>query len=310
MILLTRIKNILLLFVFAFACTCITGAQSPSLIAATSDSQPEQLAEPALGAWHWFFAAGDLVTIATVKTLQWFNTETFIKLFPEKPISPELLATIHEIVRKQGMNPDELIIRGASLPEPCPAATVGKNGLIIDSDQAIKMDEKELTFVLAHELAHLKNNDNFKQAALLFALPFISHFGLKAWDTGVHASLSHMENHVGTDTVSGTILSKIDKMNHWMSTFCMTKCVLAWQLFYAYSRYCEKQADLDAISNLQTSEGAEQFFERMQEQYKLQREASPLGHLFIDEQGNNILPLSHPTPSDRIAHCRERALMI
>ncbi len=318
----SRSQNLLLLALLALACPSIElkADQEPMQLEATEQEViqndqniNEEFFDEELKGWrkglHWFLAAGDLVTVGALKALSYYKTEDWFKGIPEKPLSPEAYAQIKEIIQSNNINPDTIILKGTQLPTPAIAAALGKNGMLVDPDQVRDFTKAEIEFVVAHELGHLKHKDNIKGAALLLALPFISHFGLKAWDAAIHKILSELKHSLGVEKDSRTaqIIAKIDYINHWLSTFCLTKCVVAWQLYFAYTRYCERQADFAAISHLKTSEGAEAVFKKVQEECKLKRKNEVLGTWSYTEQGDTIPPLSHPRSSERIAYTREWA---
>lgn len=258
--------------------------------------------------WHWFNAAGGMVFLGAGKALGYGYTEDVLKALPEIPLSPETHAQIQEIIGNSSFNPEDIIIKGTLLTDS-PAGAVGKNGMLIDPNKIKDFSKAELEFVVAHELGHLKNKDNIKQAVVALMSPFIAHYGLKAWDAGVHKLLSGIKHSLGVEKDSRTaqIISNIDYINHWLSTFCLTKAIVAGEIFFAYSRYCESQADFAAISQVKTNEGAESFFKKVQEEYKKKREQMPFGRWFINEQGDNILPSTHPRPSERIENTRKWA---
>ncbi len=315
-----RSKNaLLLLMMLALACPTIElmADQEPrrqetteKTVTQNDQNTNEEFFEEELPTWrkalHWYIAAGGCLIMGSQSALVYGFTEDACKAFPEKPLSPETHAHIQEIIRNNNINPETIIVKGTQLPEAMTAGALGKNGMLIDPKQVENFTKAQLEFVVSHELGHLKNKDNIKKAVLLLMSPFIAHYGLKAWDAGVHKLLSGIKSTLGVakDSRTAQVISKIDYINHWLSTFCITKALLAGQIFNAYSRYCENQADRAAISQLKTDEGAESFFKKAQEQYKLMRETKPFGKWFINEKGDNILPVTHPRPSERIENTR------
>ncbi|MGE0009182.1 MAG: M48 family metalloprotease [Candidatus Babeliales bacterium] len=253
---------------------------------------------------HWFFACGDLLTLSGTRLYSCFNTKNFMNSLPEKPLSPELKASLEAIIGEASPHAQDIIFKSTQLPEGAVAAAIGNNAIVIDPSQMENASARESEFIIRHELAHLEHGHNLKQGLMLLALPCIAHFGLKAWDSAVKSTLKGIKKTfcIADNSRAEQFLKKLNSVNHWLSTFCLTKCVVAWQLFYAYSRYCEKQADLQAVKQMGSYQGAHECFKHLQEIGKKQRNLHPINTFLYDESGDVIPPLTHPRSGERIAY--------
>lgn len=274
----------------------------------------EETNEQALPLWRkalsWYFSAGSMILVGALITSRHLFPEAFGRgvYLTSELTSPDLLQATHNTITDFGLNPDDITILNTQFPE-LPAIAIGGNVIALNEQLFKEYSSEEIRFIIGHELTHLQNKDIVKMGLVAFCLPVVVHFGLKAWDAAFKKAIATIK-HTFSLKREGTIdqtLTKLQNINSWLSTFCLTKAVVAGNLFAAYSRYCEKQADITSITHLRSADGALKSLERFQEKAKTMRETNFLTRYLITPEGDSKLDAYHPPLSERIAYTQELA---
>lgn len=300
---------LILLLSLGAAPLSVAAEQSPAPEVQASLDWEQDQTEQELPTWrkvvHWYFATAGMMYQCIRHTISELYPDHVVKKLPTSKIhSPELRSAIENTISDFGFNSDTIKVHNTPL-NTSPAGAIGGNVLIDErfcAQHGFSLDE--MRFMIGHELAHLENKDNLKMVGVAFAAPFIAHFGLKVWDAGIKKLLSAIKKITNTKSGShaDTFLKKINDINHWLSTFCITKALVASQLFCAYFRYCEKQADLKSLARLGECEGAQSLFKNAQAINKAERNTD---RYYITSEGDNHRDSLHPLFSERLAYTKE-----
>ena len=169
-------------------------------------------------------------------------------------------------------------------------------------DQYISLRERE--FVIAHELAHLKNNDS-KERAVFTVKVVAGALGLGAvlerlGSRGI-TRLGPVNGYAGLVLLSGVCYYALP--------------LISLKILYPrLQKQQEKRADLTAIVALRDKQGALDCFSRnCEENKKIRKNLISRGHVgyvcrHIDEQGNNLADKNHPLLTERLAYCKAASL--
>ncbi|MDZ4153959.1 M48 family metalloprotease [Methylicorpusculum sp.] len=203
---------------------------------------------------------------------------------------PRAQHLFEQIAPKLGLKIENLIFKQSSdlLQKYRYHAISQGNILIFDTSQAaLPLDE--FTFLLAHELAHIKHHDTNKQIA------------------------AHLLSALVKITLAGIAFEKIGSSKNSLTKICITAgCLLFshWlskRVINQYVHYQEKHADLAAINALGTKRGAIAWLTRGAETNKkidatLLKDGIRNRDSLIDSAGNNLDDTTHPALTERIAY--------
>jgi Zn-dependent protease with chaperone function len=195
----------------------------------------------------------------------------------------------------------------------------GENPIVgLGVEEGIKdLSSEELSYVMAHELGHIKNHDEIVYERIAYA------------------------NLVASSLCAVPIARLIARSNCNLVAKGLAACAYfvfskkALDSFSSYqSRRLEKRADLTAVTALGSKKGAIDFFNRglkgnlaINRFFKNMRDESLLNNpslalrirwnlislylknfaLNVDEHGNNLMDTEHPLTTERIAYCDANA---
>jgi len=154
------------------------------------------------------------------------------------------------------------------------------------------LPKREREFVIAHELAHIKNKDNRRQYIL-----------------AGKASVGSFCLSIGLDIVRSRLLqTKGRAFGEFIpAVLC---CAAPFVMLVAQAKRLEKEADLTAIAALKEKQGAIDFFKRFCEENKRiskvnynQQGFFSMLRFPVDRHGNYLRDFTHPRLTDRIAYC-------
>lgn len=148
---------------------------------------------------------------------------------------------------------------------------------VIMTAPGLQQHVKACSWVIKHEISHIKHNDLFT----MYCVPFICQLAASIF------GMNHL-SFVGTVALSYTV---------GMVTFSL------------FSQWREAKADDFAITNSSISElqGGKCFLEAVQRRDIAQRTSMPWGEFLISDHGNNRLDIMHPSITSRI-HKIEKAI--
>ncbi len=263
-------------------------------------------------AYYWYVAASGLVASGLICLLRQATPHAMAKgLFQaHSELDLELKEKLNAFFTKIGIEPNAITVLATNSPLIEVAVAVGDNVIVINENAFKDYTNDEIEFIIAHELAHLKNGDIAKLGLAALATPFIAHYGLQAWDALVNKAVAYGKTKVAPDGAADRALTNLNATNHLIATFCFTTALVGAKLFSTYSCYKERNADIDALNQVKTHKGACDFFARLQEKYKPLRKESFMHAWNIGENGDNYADTMHPLLSERIAYCQEWADLV
>ncbi|PKN03484.1 hypothetical protein CVU75_02010 [Candidatus Dependentiae bacterium HGW-Dependentiae-1] len=204
--------------------------------------------------------------------------------------SPFAQQLFERLAQKMGLKSETIIIKQSPnlLEKYRYHALAQGNILIFDTSQA-ELPLDEFSFLLAHELAHIKHHDTNKQIA------------------------AHLLSALGKITLAGIAL-QIARTPHTLLTttyitagYFLFSLGISKEAIRRYKLYQEKQADLTAINTLGTKRGAIAWLTRGTQTNKkihdtlLQHGLKNSGSR-VDKVGNNLDDTTHPALTERIAY--------
>lgn len=162
------------------------------------------------------------------------------------------------------------------------------NRLYVSEDffKSLQYDVKK--FLIAHELMHIKNNHSYK----ILAVNFISSI------VPIAIMINYALNKIKNSSNKNQDLSKEQKIKDSVLNSFLTIPIsfLSLRLLNrAFSRYCEKQADRDAVLNLKSIKGGLGLFE----EFKVDQEMNKKPESFIKKYLLSWF-LTHPSHDERI----------
>lgn len=107
-------------------------------------------------------------------------------------------------------------------------------------------DMDEFKFLIAHEAGHIKSNHSRRTVSFLFLSPWLSRAILYTYNVALQKLLDHIVEKIGMnkEDKSYKAIALLKKANEAVSECFLTQILLAYNLYYWYSRRLEKEADL------------------------------------------------------------------
>lgn len=241
-----------------------------SMLVTYKKDKAEDLIEKSQGFWGLF--TGDLTEIERDK------------------VEEEITQIMDNVVEQTGMKEKVTIhYTGTS-----GAFAYGKSHLFIPTKYTLPLSgqaKKEFAFIAAHELGHIQSKDNLKFAAAAIAAPLLTLATTKTLDKATNIIIDKLIKtmKLSKNSRGYKILTKFKAGKGWILRNTIVRYLIAANIFAAYSRYVEKQADLFAAQH-GYKEGGVIFFERLEEML------TPLQKSF------DVL---HPTPAERARYLKE-----
>ena len=234
--------------------------------------------------YWWFFSFIILGIIFTLlmAVLPIYIMPLFTPLepFPEGNLSNQ----INSLVKNMGLQIDGIYLRKASIETTKPGASVtgiGKNMKIILDDTLIKkFRDDEISIVVAHELAHIKNRD---LPLLLLVFNLINLFVFFLVNNLFFFAINWFDYSSKSDPASVAFF-----FFAWMFLFTFLAFILD-----AFSRWREKKADLLALSIMNDFKAYKSGFLRLADLTLSYPDPSKLEVFFT---------YSHPPIKDRIKY--------
>ncbi|MDZ4153960.1 M48 family metalloprotease [Methylicorpusculum sp.] len=244
--------------------------------------------------------AQEFITIAALTLLieaphiikMLFPNPTKMNVGTVENISPEHQKLFEQVCAKLKIDPRTITIKQCTgLKENYHTAALGAGfSLLLFDKQDIDLPTQKLSFVMAHEIAHIKNNDAPKKLAVSFisctAGAFLAYKPLQKFIQGPRTILT-----------KACALTGFYLLSHWITNTSRDR----------YSRYQEKRADLTAITALADKQGAIDLFtlyrqENLAERQNLLWQGLTPKETDVDDAGNKLSDRQHPSLSERIAY--------
>ncbi|CAN5216433.1 hypothetical protein BH09DEP1_BH09DEP1_6230 [soil metagenome] len=165
-------------------------------------------------------------------------------------------------------------------------------------NQDASLEEK--TFVVGHEMAHIKNNHGDQKDLVAVATLPLTIIAVFAIDQAVQSSISSINKrfNLKEDGYAARILGIIQKGSHIASRSPLFHWFIFKYLNNTFSRKCEREADRDAALILNSAKGGISFFKKLMLQGK--KPSSPLRRM-IYKLDDALGFLSHPPHAERIS---------
>ncbi len=231
------------------------------------------------------------VNVRAIHTILWPNPNK-LDVGALEDLAPAQRHLFEQAAKKLALDPQTITIKQCSEliknrgNDGCAA---GMSLLLVDKSEAL-LPPEEFSFLVAHELAHLKTKDTPKKMAV----------SLLSYISGILISYRPLQKCLPKVSSISTQLGALIGcyfFSQWLSNLTTKK----------YSCYQEKQADLTAVAGLGSKQGALNFLKRCQQSNLAARasnlrQGQTLEETGVDEAGNNLFDTEHPLLSERIAY--------
>jgi len=209
------------------------------------------------------------------------ENRTLIERLESQP-SAEQRRLFGQICIKMGMDPTKIILLQS---QTLPSGTLGGlNPIVVLGYDSQNISSEELSFIMAHELAHIKNNDSINGAKIQFSCAGIA--GLSA--IFVAKKIVDLQKNILVKMLAASCYS-----------------YLSYRLFGSLESYLtrrmEKRADITAVKTLKNKNGAVKYFKHHMALNLALSDRLPKGA--VDRVGNYLLDPEHPLLTERIAYC-------
>ncbi len=208
------------------------------------------------------------------------------KLWAKTGLSSEAqrIKIVKDVLEKSGLDPDKIALYPTKEKEDTPFFALGNNIVFtsnikkpltkrgqeqevedLEFSLYIAHDTEEFRYIVAHEAAHIKNNDGVNTVAFMFISPWLSHAMLYGYKYGIQKLIDFIidKSNLKKESKIYKSLAIFKKVNGWLSDLCITQCALAIYLsLCTHSKYMEKRADLSA-AHVVGADGGISYFERL-----------------------------------------------
>ncbi len=214
---------------------------------------------------------------------------------------------LHSIVKKMNYNKPTFLMLAPS-KNTAGTAELGNVGFIaMDSDFYNTATEAEKTFVIGHEISHMKNY-HAEQQTLMGGVILAGTVGsLLAYDKITQALFEKLEKSLKLDekSFSARALQFLKRSNHAIATAPLVHWFISKYLYYKFSQSCEREADRESAQLLNSAQGGISFFEKDIAQDAAIKNSpwySYLNPFTALKYANRTLGfLNHPSHEERIA---------
>ena len=223
----------------------------------------------------------------------------------EGPVSLEEEKEIKDILREVGLDPEKITILEiipekylASAPE---AMAWGSSVLLVGLDYLNELPKEQKRAIIGHEARHLYNRDQQKLCYAIF-LPFIIHYGLKEYTSLIEKGFNVLKDNPTLKKLWLSYpLKTLFNAHQTVARWAITKGYITWNILNRFSRYQEKQADIESATVLHSARALAQYFENV----RLENIAADRFDTTTD--GNAWKDVDHPPLTERIAYLTELA---
>ncbi len=205
-------------------------------------------------------------------------------------VNAEVVQTIQDVIEETGMKGK---VEEHYAPGVVGAFSYAKSHIFLpttmESEEPFApRTQEELAFLTAHEIGHIKSKDHLKFAAAKIGAPVLTLAITKIFDKATNLIIDRLIKAMKlTENSTGyKILTKFKSGKSRIVRNPIVRYLIAAQIFFAYSRYLEQQADIFAAQHGYT-EGGISFLGRMEEKMSL------------FEKGVDVL---HPKPKKRMQY--------
>jgi Zn-dependent protease with chaperone function len=220
-------------------------------------------------------------------------------LSPEK--RNQIESKVQDLAQKLGINKPITIMekKCSSIAEAQGVAWFsGRAGIIIDPGVANAIPEEQLEFLIAHELSHIKNNDNVSFGVVPGIVTILTHLAIKVLFPSLKAFIIPSPVEI---FVPATI--QLPRRN--LASIIADLVSVTFSIFFY--RWREKSADKLGFSICSDAgqKAAPQFFDLIKRGniwHRNSEEASLFTKMFITEDGENMIDIGHPWLKDRIKY--------
>jgi Peptidase family M48 len=180
------------------------------------------------------------------------------------------------------------------------------SAIILDKEFYNEASLEEKQFVVAHELAHIKNNHTDKKAMLSAVTAPLVILSVLALDKATQTSIDYIKNRLALKETGyfARFLSGIQKGSHLLSRSPLFHWGIIKYCNNAFSRKFEREADRDAALSLQCTQGGISFFKNLILKNKGFSSQSAKVQHHIDKAFGW---LSHPCHAERISDLQKLA---
>lgn len=231
------------------------------------------------------------VNVRTIYTALWPNLDT-LDVGKLEDLSPAQRRLFEQAAKKLSLDPHTITIKQCSELIKNKGASGYTNGLalLLVDKRETRLPSDQFSYLMAHELAHLKKRDAPKKMAV----------SLLSYISGILISYKPLQKFLPkASSISAQLGALVGccLFSKWLSNLTTKK----------YSCYQEKRADLAAITSLGNKQGAINYLRRMQQDNLATRASSlwqglSLEEIGVDDAGNNVFDTEHPPLSERIAY--------
>lgn len=233
----------------------------------------------------------------------WYSDKLVLKMYRASEItpaqSPELYETVQRLTQRAGLPMPKLYVIPQQTPNAFATGRNPEHAVVAVTEGLLKlMNHKEVTGVLAHELAHVKNRDILiGSVAATMAGAIMILATMARWSAIFGGSSSHDDEGGGAGVIGLIAMSIIAPM-------------AAMIIQMAISRSREYLADATGAGFAGNSEGLAAALEKLGTySQKLPMDANPsTAHMFIVNplSGRSLMSLfsTHPPLEERIARLR------
>lgn len=260
--------------------------KNPSMLSALAQAAPKIAQDFLL-----YTSLALVVNAPTIHAVLWPNPNK-LDVGTLEDIAPTQQHLFEQAAKKLSLDPHKITIKRCSeliKNRSTVGCTAGLSLLLVDKSETL-LPPEEFSFLVAHELAHLKTKDTPKKMAV----------SLLSYISGILISYKPLQKYLSKTLKSSAPLGALIGcyvFSQWLSHLATKN----------YSCYQEKKADLTAVTCLACKKGAIDFLKRCQCANLAARELKILQGLSpeetgVDDAGNNLFDTEHPLLAERIAY--------